>query len=319
MMKREDIVKHFLDKGVLITPKVLEDLSKRDEMDINIFLEKEHDTIIRNSLSSQKHNFKIIKKVSSPPETMSVKDFHNFFKSKYCKIRDIFLKEKGKKYISIDKAVKTKEAWIIGMVMEKDDDEVVLEDLTGSIRVKTNEVLDLDDVVAVRIEKGQDVFAKEVVYPDVPLRSPKKGNGSAVFVSDLDLSKDTKWLDDVSALFIMGFKGDIKKLGNVNNVFLFSDKKVVMPNIVQLTDPSIIEFNGLNILICSNFDKDILKKRYLGFKNINKIDDMVLDVLPDIVLTRGNEQKNENYKTITIINTTKPTLINLETREVSPL
>jgi DNA polymerase II small subunit/DNA polymerase delta subunit B len=97
--------------------------------------------------------------------------------------------------------------------------------------------------------------------------------------------------------------------------------------IIGLSNPSVVEINGINILLTHNFSVSMLKKRYLGKpKRITEEDYLTIDEVPDIVLFNHHQDAQvTNYKSITIVNPgsllagTNVTVIDLATREVQQL
>lgn len=243
--------------------------------------------------------------------------------------------------------------------------ELIVDDPTRSIHVKLksglDEELELDDVAAffgdVEVENNDIILkCKKVAWPDVPLRKPKMGIGKICVISDLHLDEAPlstfisflRWFNerDIKYLFVCGDIGDIEKFEELMNHYITSEKIVFLipgekdrkeypslpidvknENVVSLSNPSIIELNGVNILLIHHFNLSMLKKRYLGKPTfILKNDPLVLDIVPDIILS-GHTHESEiiNYKSITIINPGslltefKPVIVDLSTREYEQL
>ncbi len=320
-MKRQDLILKFLDKGKLITPLALEQLEK--EEDLSVFLEK--DGVFMTEYDFER--IQILKNITSKTEEMSISDFVSYYQSKFSKIRNIFLKEKPLAYVSIDKINNTfKKGTIIGMVVSKENG-LTVEDMTGVVTLKGGDA-DLDDVVAFEVEKKGVFEVKRVIYPDVPLRAVKTGSGRAMFVSDLHLDRDEKgkkflkWFgeQDVKDLFIAGDIGDKRELEKWieegKHVFVIpgeadGDSYPQLPlnlegDIISLSNPSMVELNGLKVLLVHEFKKEMLTKRHLGTM-FSPEDQMVLEDVPDIVhCGHTHKQIISNYKSITIVNSGSP-------------
>jgi len=226
---------------------------------------------------------------------------------------------------------------IVKEIKEKEGKKIMeLEDLTTTVSIVFSDVsADLDDVVAVRaISAGKILYGKEIIYPDIPLRSPAFGRGKACFVSDLhlkeaptaDVKNFFKWFGQsaIKYLFIAGDVEDVKKLEEYSSE-LTGKKIFLIPGnmdttdypglplqtgsgIVSLSNPAMVEINGVKILLVHNFDINMLKKRYLGqSKDILPEDYLVLEDVPDIVHC-GHTHKPDikNYKSVTIVNSGSP-------------
>ena len=99
---------------------------------------------------------------------------------------------------------------------------------------------------------------------------------------------------------------------------------VNIKGVTALSDPAMVEINGVKILVVHNFDITMLRKRYLGrSKSILPEDYLVLEEVPDIVHC-GHTGKPfvQNYKSISIVNSGslldefKPVVIDFATRDV---
>ncbi len=239
--------------------------------------------------------------------------------------------------------------------------KLLVDDPTGEIiaivdKKIYDELVNVDDVLVltgdVRMENGKAVLeVKKILWPDVPLRSPIKGYGRICVISDLHLDEAPissfinflKWFNeqDIKYLFVLGDLGDIKKFEELINEHLIREKIIfTIPgerdekrypgipihfeneNIVSLSNPSLVELNGVKILLIHKFDRNMIKKRCLGKPNyILEKDFLVLDEIPDLILFgHTHNQEITNYKSITIVNPGSlltefvPTIIDLETR-----
>jgi DNA polymerase II small subunit/DNA polymerase delta subunit B len=97
-----------------------------------------------------------------------------------------------------------------------------------------------------------------------------------------------------------------------------------VPNIVPLSNPSMIDIGGIYILLTSHFDVSMLRKRYLGSgRSVTEEDDLVLDAVPDIVCAGSRHPQIYNYKSITVASSGsmmsefRPVVIDLLTREAN--
>jgi DNA polymerase II small subunit len=360
-MEREQIVRLFLEKGHLLTPKAVEFLSDKD---INDFLDDSYTKFVLDEGSFfMKDKITIIKNLTQTKKEITTQDFVNFYKNKYEKMKNIITTRVQKDFISINKlSTRRDEVHVMGIVKEikpKDDKVVVeLEDMTGTASVifDKNETqgLEADDVVAVRaVSAGSVLFGKKLIYPDIPLRQPAKGSGKACFISDLHLDEAPindfvmflEWFEkqDIKYLFVAGDIGDTNAFEKHINETCYGKKIFVVPGnvdsddypqpaqqykskfIVPLSNPAMLDMNGVKVLLIHKMDIDMLKKRYLGHsKAIIPGDYLVLDEVPDIVhCGHTHEAQITNYKSVTIVNSGsllsnfRPVVIDFSTREAN--
>ena len=362
-MEKKEIVNIFMNKGLLLTPSALSFLEEKSDDIIELMSEKKYDKDVLTDSDFRLSSIIVLKNLTSKPKEITTGDFISFYTSKYEKMRSIIVERTKKDFTSLNKLDNFRnEIYVIGIVKEikpKDEKTVVeLEDLTTSIPIIFEEKIDceLDDVIAVRAVSAKNImFGKKIIYPDIPLRPPTKGFGKACFISDLHLNeapiKDfitfVDWFNQqkIDYLFVAGDIGDVNTFENaVKNIhakiFVIAgnvdDKEYPsLPiefsnrNIVSLSNPSIIEANGIKILLIHEKTDvlSILKKRYMGKPTtILPEDYLVLDVIPDIVhYGHTHEPFVTNYKSVTLVNsgslltTFKPVVINLETRDVEQI
>lgn len=306
-------------------------------------------------------SIKVVMNLSEKPSELTPELFNSFLVSKFEKMKTLFMERTDKNFISLDKIDNYRnEVFVIGMIKEIVTDEsgitLEIEDRTKSIKAIFNNYapktsLDEEDVIGIRgIGSKEVIFGKEIIYPDVPLREPTKGTGRICVISDLHLDeapKDRlvsflKWIakEDIKYLFVAGDTRDLKMLSEMVNEHAPEKTVFVIPgnmddssypalpmepagNLICLSNPSMVEINGIKVLAAHKFDQVYLKKRYLGKTSvILKEDYLVLNEIPDIVVCgHTHEPSVSNYKSITIANPGslladfKPTIINLETRE----
>ncbi|MBI5347303.1 MAG: metallophosphoesterase family protein [Candidatus Aenigmarchaeota archaeon] len=347
----EDIVKAYFSRGQLLTPEAADILASVGYKDVPGKLVITKEDIFD---ADQKEAFKIVKNLDSKPKEFTTHDFVNFYNSKYEKISKIIQERTKKTFVSLNKLTALADVYVIGMVKdvkEKDGKFVLdIEDPTASRPVIFNENpgVELDDVLGIRaVSRGNVLFGKQVLYPDVPLRQPATGHGKACFISDLHLDEAPesmfadfiKWFrtQDINTLFVVGDIGDERTFEKIAGE---EDKRIVVipgdgdypalpvkfgaENIISLSNPASVQLNGLNILLIHDFSHAMLTKRYLGrSKDVLKEDYLILEDVPDIVHC-GHTHKPfvENYKSITIVNSGslltefRPVIVDFATREI---
>lgn len=365
-MEKNEIIKTFLQKGKLLTPEALTFLAAHENLQEVLEQNQESFILTPGDFNKKKIEIeetlkiRILKNLTSKPKELVTEDFINFYTTKYDKMKNIITERHSKNFISLNKLDSLRsEVHVIGLVKEikeKNNKKVVeFEDLTTTVPIIFDDIedLELDDVVAVKaISGGRVLFGKKIIYPDIPLRPPAKGNEKACFVSDLhfeeaptkDIEAFFSWFEkqDIPYLFIAGDTVNLEKLENMVNQYCYEkqiflipgniDKKEEYPqtpletrskNILSTSNPSIIELNGVKILIIHNADITMLKKRYLGkSRQILPEDYLVLDIVPDIVhCGHTHEPLITNYKSVTIVNSGsplavfRPVVIDLASRE----
>jgi DNA polymerase II small subunit len=363
-MDRRQIVESFLQKGKLLTPEALDFLEVHD---IATSLGKEYDDILLNekTISAQAENtIKIIKNLTFVPKEITKNDFVNFYSSKYEKMRQIITERIKKDFVSLNKIDSFRnEIFVIGMIREitekEDKTNMLIEDLTASKPILFGtkiEGIELDDIVVVKaISGGNVLFGKDIYFPDIPIRSPVTGKGKVCFISDLHLDEVPKkdaeiffqWFENqnIKYLFVCGDTKDKKLFEEFVSQYCRDKKIFIIPghrdikhyptlaepyeneNIISLSNPSLVELNGLKILLMHHGCIDVLKKRYLGkSEQILKEDYLILDVVPDIVhVGHSHDPQVTNYKSVTIVNsgslltTFKPVVIDFATREAEQI
>jgi len=362
-MDKKEIVNLFMNKGLLLTPSALSFLEEKSNDIIELLSEKKYEKDILTEADFRLPSIIILKNITQIPREITTEDFISYYTDKYEKMKAIITERIKKDFISLNKIDNFRnEVYVIGIVKEikqKDDKTIVeIEDLTTSVPIIFEEKVEceLDDVIAVHAVSAKNImFGKKIIYPDVPIRQPTKGFGSACFISDLHLDeapiKDflvfVDWFNQqkIDYLFVAGDIGDLKAFEEaVKNIHT---KTFVIPgnaddkeypglplefsskNIVSLSNPSIIEVNGIKVLIIhdKNDVMTMLKKRHLGKPTrIFSKDYLVLDIVPDIVhYGHTHEPFVTNHKAVTFVNSGsllssfKPVVINFENRNVEQI
>jgi len=114
-----------------------------------------------------------VKDLVSSKRPIKIEDYVKHLQSRYEKIRAILSKRMDKeKLISINKISQQNIFSIIGIVREKGDSNLLLEDISGEVHVyfdglmkKTLEEICLDDVIGIRCKKIKDkIFVRNVFF-----------------------------------------------------------------------------------------------------------------------------------------------------------
>jgi len=355
MTDKKLIVEEFLQRGQLLTPEALEYIHAKDIDPSNL----DGKQMLITLENFERESIKVLKHLTHKAAEIATEDFIHFYSSKYEKMKNIIVSRLQKNFVSLNKLDASRsEVFVLGIVKDvKERDgkkHVELEDLTASATVIFDEAnVDVDEVIAVRgISAGKILYGKELIYPDIPIRAPAKGKGKACFISDLhleqsprqDIEKFFKWFSsqELDYLFIAGDAGNKTALETLITEYCGNKKVFVIPgesdgdkeypqlaaefssgNIISLSNPSMVEINGVKILLIHSFGIEMLKKRYLGkSKAILSEDYLTLDEVPDIVhCGNTHEPFISNYKSVTIVNSGsplsefRPVVVDFATRE----
>lgn len=334
--------------------KVFDELKDREFLvDIQDFEKKEKDL-------SEK--VIILKNLTEKKKEITTEDFLHFYNVKYEKLKNIIAERTKKPFISLNKVdASRRDVCVIGIVKgtKKQDGKahIELEDTTRSLTVvmegDADEIRNEDVIGVEGVAGGKVIFGKRIILPDFPIRQPVTGKGRACFVSDLhleespkqDTEKFFKWFEksEIKHLFVAGDVGDKEVFENLVEKYAYSKKIFVVAgerddpdfpqlapifrnqNIISVSNPSMVEINGIKILMIHKADMNSLRKRYVGDK-ILYADHLVLDIIPDIIHC-GHDHKPmvTNYKSITIANsgstltTFRPVVIDFSTREAEQI
>jgi len=312
-------------------------------------ISEQHIRSIQKPVKIKPAEIKLIKEYKQEKRPVSVKDYVDHFLSRYEELKKIISKKMGaEKLISINKiATQTMMFSVIGVVREKNRNNILVEDPTGEVYVffednlkeKLEEIV-LDDVIGLNVKKIKDkYYAKNVVFPDIPpSREINKTEKDMVlaFVSNPSDLDEKKYNDLIS---------NLSSTENLSSVVFFDDKenqKIAqdfskLNPIIPKPTPSLFQINNIKIFLLPKkffetltFDFStsdpitlMLKKRHLFPSFLPKThisqDEFVLTEIPDIIISNFGTM-NKNYKGTTIISNSNPNktfLINLKTREVT--
>jgi len=356
-MNEEEIVRIFLQNGFQISknalPLIIENpehmLSELKKMKPRPFIVSEqHIKNIQKPTKIKPVETRFIKEYIQERGPVSVKDYLDFFISRYEELKKIISSKMGsEKLISINKiAMQTMMCSVIGIVREKNRNNILVEDSTGEVYVffdesfkeKFEEII-LDEVIGISIKKIKDkYYAKNVIFPDVPtnreINKTEKDTILAVVSTSSNLD-ETKYKNLLSIL---------TSTENLSALIFFDDNVNVTNDfskfnpLIPKQNPSLFQFENIKFLILPKkyietltFDFKtsdsiilMLKKRHLLCpcfpKSHDNRDDFVLTEIPDIIISNFGETVNKNYKGTTIISNSDPNkifLINLKTRAVT--
>ena len=309
----------FTSLGVLVTPgaaRFLEGLQGPDISRVIKLVEDERPLVLSEDLLARflkSHDYRIINTLDVK-KRFTINDFVRSVNEKYNFLQGLLAERIGnEKLVSINKCEDGKLSIIgnIWKISESDGGYLLdVEDPTGKLQASASKDIGSrlreEDVVVLTGELSNNVFRVEnIVHPDIPIQEPKLTNAdvSLGFITSMRTGRNS-----VDFLFALDEK--IAEEFAAGTVFLLSDKKRVKNNIVPITNPSMVEINGIRVLfVLGQNPLDMIKKRFLRTKHAF----FLLKDIPDIVVT--DIPTVPNYKGITFIQTQN--IINLKNREIS--
>ena len=357
-MNEEEIVRIFLKNGFQISKNALGLASKDPEIIISclkkmknrpFIITEQHLKEVLKGISSKPIEVKIIKEYIFNRKPICVNDCAEELLSRYEKIKSLLLKQMAsKQLVSINKiGPQTTKFSIIGLVREKNNNSMLIEDPTGEVQIffddslkgKFEEIV-LDDVVGVTAKKTKDkYYAETVTFPDISSnREINKTESDMVLAvisnpSNLDEIKYNNLTTVLSSIENLSYVVFFDDTINEKIIHDFSRFNPIIPK----SNPSLVQINNIKILVLpkkyfetltSDFNVAdpitlTLKKRYIPSSFFHKIhidnENFVLTEIPDIVISNLDETINKNYKGITILSNSNPNktfFVNLKTREV---
>ncbi|MFP4117200.1 MAG: hypothetical protein ACLFQ8_03575 [Candidatus Aenigmatarchaeota archaeon] len=330
-------VEDFLSKGKLLSPEVLEEAGSLETEDMERVIESSGLVITKKDIQEVKiPKPEIVHHGEGGGGEVHVSELTEFYLDRF-----EFLKEEVKNRlddanISSINNLSSGKSSVIGMVRKVDDGNVLIEDKTGELTLKTDEKFLEDEVIGVKGEVivNEDVIMSpsKIVNPDVPIRRN---------VPTLD--------QEFTALFVSEVNDDVKeRLRDIEPDYVFcaseqkGDKEAVHiseePDELSDIDPVRCDLGDLHILLHDGealvkaereLEADtkealvaLLKKRHLDPLEMHSLQDRYLiRKVPDILHVKGNESVMTNYKGVTLLSTTDDTafLVNLKTREVDEI
>jgi len=356
-MNEEEIIRLFLKNGFQISKIALKLASDNPQKIISelkkikprpFIITEHHIKKILGNISGRQVDLNVIKEYTSKYTPTNVDNYVKSLSVRYEKIRSLLLKQMApKKLVSINKInPRTTTFSIIGMVREKNDNSILVEDPTGESNLYFEENMMgafknilLDDVIGLRCERIKEkYYVKEVIYPDIlASREINKTNdeiqiaiacvpsGSSAAIHKKLMDSLTS-LEKISTLFLFshfeiptdGIPADFKLIQIHPNA---APKLFQLDKIKILAIPSSF-FENFNTASAPEVFISVLKRRELltPFPLIvNTHEDFILDETPDIVISDFGEAFHQNYKGTTLIsnsNSQKVFFVNLKTREV---
>ncbi len=321
-MESGQIVKKFLEAGYQLDKKVLEFFQKNPETvdkilaklkNINFYTPVLTYNILEGLIEKEELKVEIVKR-SEEKKQFTAKDCLNYFISRYEKIRKI-LEEKVDlvNLISINKIPeRIKNFSLIVLVREKNGNYIIAEDLTGSSKIFFENIPEYDlvvpdDVIGIVCEKNGAIYAKKIIWPDIPLRkeiSKTKDEIFCLFISDLHMDSGEFKKENLEKFFEYIKKFDEKKL----IIFILGD--------ISSNGEDIEKF----VAQLPNCKKYFIKGEIDGnMKNyVEVLEDPSIIKIADTVLFLTHGSVFDNYKKIWGMNAENVLLNLLKKRHLNP-
>ncbi|MDP6642430.1 MAG: DNA-directed DNA polymerase II small subunit [Candidatus Nanoarchaeia archaeon] len=240
----KEVIKSFMDKKILLSPDVIENINE-DNLDLIEELNEKNIIVLTNDLlngdkeekteikkdnrESIERKVKIVKSYEADPQKIEVKDFVSHFKSRYNKIKNILINRQDlQDVLSINKGIEKNNENIsfIGLVFSKDLTKngnivIKLEDITGEITGIINQEkecfeigknLVLDEVIGVKgFIRNKVLFINNIYIPDTPYNKELKKSVDevyAAFISDVHIGNKV-FLKEEFEKFIEWINGEL--------------------------------------------------------------------------------------------------------------
>ncbi|RLI97256.1 MAG: hypothetical protein DRO99_03245 [Candidatus Aenigmatarchaeota archaeon] len=328
-MNKSEMVKMILDKGMLISPSLLERLS--EETLTSILKNGSRKDVVLDAIPEHAPKAEAIEapKKSGPQkqktepairievvqherkENLSPEDFVKCYNDRYEKIRRMLLKKTDA--ISINKIRDSATAVTsIGIVREKTPTTLIIEDTTGEMGLvmdQGTDAIEEDDVIAAtgHVREGK-MYVRDVKFPDIPLSRHVAKSDIRICFSEEGPSED----------------GDI--LCSTKKVITTEGKEIDIDIPATVT----VEKGGDSVTIViykpgkgtgMKSAVDMLKKRHLstGRKDVRGPEDSsVIDRIPDVFWLVSEEKGTMAYKGVTIVSCSGGTsaMLDMSTRKV---
>lgn len=298
MMEKKDIVKKFLEMKVQLTPIALEKIYNNQEIisKLEELVKKENlpiidETLIDTLLSQKNEKVKIL--IPEAKEEFSIEEVLNYLKKRFEILSSIFQKNTSlKNIISISKLERSKlkeRVTVIGMVKDKTNYSVTLEDFTGNITLSLEstmtENLFIDDVIAIEVvsEEGR-LKGEKIYFPSFSFFRKLSNKNIELLNSEfLRIENEAVKIPEVEVAKIV-----------LDDIFLIVlDYSIVKP--YRIKDKSITE------TVASLLERRHLNPSFFISKKIYQEDPFLLQDIPEaIIVKKSGVSEQKIYKGVKI-------------------
>lgn len=334
-----DKIERFLEKGKLLDPELYNELKEMEEGGlVDELIESENLVLKKSDLRRARIPEPEIETGNEETKDhLFISDFTDFYLQRFEFLKGEIENKLDETTTTINRADGASS--VVGMVRKVEDGDVVLEDKTGKIVLKTDRKFLKDEVVGVEGEvisnDGKRMAPDRFFFPGIPL-------GKEVNTTDQELRgllvSDVSGLDEgkvrelgVDYVFVAGEPETKVDLGTT--VVHLSQDHTKEQNTIKATDPARVKVGPISLLIHSGDAVDnamekldaeqeeamrsLLEKRHLNpSKRFHHRDPLLLDEVPDIVHVSGDPTML-NYKGVTFLSTSKGRgfVVNFRTRD----
>lgn len=331
------IVEDFLKKGILVSPEVAAKI-RLEEIDELLGKLDGKTAVLTEELYSlyRTSGPKVITEYKKEEETKRINNFVDFYNNRFEFLRGVLAEKVDQEKITSLNKLSFGEATVIGMVREVREGGFMLEDQTGSVFCRSENIVMEDEVVAARGKFDRGLLQVEkLFYPDVPLSrkvNVTENDFHTLFTCRLT-SRASRKYSHVDYIFTF----DLEESASEGVKWLITKKGVVQRGATRLmlNLPAMVEIEGLKVLFFQYDEMDELKKKF-GTEDEKKLvtelikrrhmlpflyksgDPYLLREIPDIIFfTGGKESFFLNYKGVSIISVLGEDgfVVNLKTRE----
>jgi len=358
-MNEEEIVRIFLENGYQLSKYALPLVSTNPQRIVfelgklkprPFIVTAQHVNKILREMERPKLRVEKIKEYKPLKKPITVEDYTQALHSRYEKIKPILTKRLATdKLMSINKITpKTSIFSVIGVVREKTENNLIVEDPTGEATVYFDggikdeiESIIIDDIIGLTCKKIKGRYCTiKVVFPDI--------------ASSREINRTVTDTSIVVVYEPLGLENsEYQKLVNIlsttklSSVFIFTDffderlnkdfSGFGLVSVSKNSYPTLFQIDSVKVLILpkhffkslpekldsTNFLVSILQRRNIPTifsPDIYVGNTFVLEEPPDIIISNFSESAYKNYKGTTIIsnsNSNKIFLVNLKTREVT--
>ncbi|MBI4019864.1 MAG: hypothetical protein HY367_00915 [Candidatus Aenigmarchaeota archaeon] len=286
-MEKGQIVREFLNKGVLLSRDMLESIN---DGNIGFYLEKAcPETIVLSPIKAGVHVEIWKPEIKS---RLAPEDFHRHILDRYNLLRDMIAKKTAA--ISINTARRESgEKTIIGVVKETTSHGFVIEDPTGEMEVMSTKGVAAGDVIGVTGQVKEGLLLESgVTYPDVPMI---RDYGKADLLLDVQSRE---------------------------NCLLLTDRNTISEKIGTIALLRIKKSGGAATILALPGSRSkeelmsILKKRYIS-THPHQSNLGIIEPVPDVLIADSPDSFSVVYKGVLIVSPgSKTARINLQTKEV---
>ena len=287
---KQQIVKQFLEAGVLLTPEALSQITEKSAEMILEQARREGSLVF--SLQEKEQKPLIEARKFQKKQKFTAQELAKYYNTRFEGIKAM-LEKKMEGLVSVSNSKKSlAPISTIGMVSERTQRGFIIEDLTGQAEIITkSEEAQPDDVIGVKghVKEGK-IFADEIIWPDVPMTHKNSCLETTIIFAEKDIHKG-EFVITPEAVF-----GPDKKKADLPDPGWISIEKDNRHATVLVYSP------GRAVSQKEAFSW--LKRRHLSPERaqIRSTDDpFLIEPIPDIVWIVNPEKWTESYKGVIIV------------------